>query len=96
MALTRQDVEKVALLARLQLEPEELDQLTGQLARVLEYVDQLRQLDTSDVAPLAHAVELTNVFREDEPGATLPREQALANAPRSDGRFYLVPAVLGE
>ncbi len=96
MALTRQDVEKVALLARLQLEPEELDQLTGQLARVLEYVDQLSQLDTSDVAPLAHAVELTNVFREDEPGQTLPREQALANAPRSDGRFYLVPAVLGE
>ncbi len=96
MALTRQDVEKVALLARLQLEPEELDQLTGQLARVLEYVDQLSQLDTSNVAPLAHAVELTNVFREDEPGQTLPREQALANAPRSDGRFYLVPAVLGE
>ncbi len=96
MALTRQDVEKVALLARLQLEPEELDQLAGQLARVLEYVDQLSQLDTSDVAPLAHAVELTNVFREDEPGQTLPREQALANAPRSDGRFYLVPAVLGE
>ncbi len=96
MALSPQDVEKVALLARLQLEPQELQQLTGQLARVLEYVDQLGQLDTEGVEPLAHAVELTDVFRPDQPQECLPRQQALAGAPRSDGQFYLVPAVLGE
>ncbi len=96
MALRSQDVEKVALLARLQLAPEELQQLTGQLARVLEYVDQLAELNTDGVEPLAHAVELTNVFRQDQPQEGLSRPQALANAPRSDGQFYLVPAVLGE
>ncbi len=96
MALSVQDVEKVALLARLQLEPEELQRLTGQLARVLQYVDQLAELDTQGVEPLAHAVELTNVFRQDQPQECLGRQQALAGAPRSDGQFYLVPAVLGE
>jgi aspartyl-tRNA(Asn)/glutamyl-tRNA(Gln) amidotransferase subunit C len=96
MALTRDDVEKVALLGRLRLTPEELDRMTAQLAAIVGYVDQLAELNTDDVEPMAHAVELNNVFRADELRPSLAREAALANAPHQDGECYLVPAVLGE
>jgi aspartyl-tRNA(Asn)/glutamyl-tRNA(Gln) amidotransferase subunit C len=94
--LTRADVEKVALLARLRLSDSELDIMTGQLAQIVGYVDQLAQVDTEGVEPMAHAVETANVFAEDRVEPSLPREQALANAPSHNGRGYLVPAVLGE
>lgn len=95
-SFTRHDVAKVALLARLELSEAELDEYATQLGRILEYVEILDALDTEDVEPMAHAVELTNVFRADEPSASLPREEALANAPLSDGRYFLVPPILGE
>jgi len=96
MSLTRADVEKVSLLARLKLAPAELDTLTAQLGQIVAYVEQLNELNTDGVEPMAHAVEVANVFRADEPRASLLREQALANAPRQDGECYLVPAVLGD
>ena len=96
MSITRQDVEKVALLARLQLTDAELETLTEQLGQIVGYVDQLAEVDTSSVEPMAHAIELTNVFKDDVVGPSLPREEALANAPHQDERGYLVPAVLGE
>jgi aspartyl-tRNA(Asn)/glutamyl-tRNA(Gln) amidotransferase subunit C len=96
MALTRADVEKVALLARLRLTDAELDTMTGQLAQIVGYVDQLGEVDTEGVEPMAHAVEVTNVFAADVVEPSLPREAALAAAPRHNGRGYLVPAVLGE
>ena len=94
--LTRADVEKVALLARLRLSEPELDTMTGQLAQIVGYVDQLAEVDTEGVEPMAHAVEVTNVFAADIVEPSLPREAALANAPRHNDRGYLVPAVLGE
>lgn len=96
MALTRDDVEKVALLGRLRLTPDELDRMTAQLAAIVGYVDQLAELNTEDVEPMAHAVELNNVFRADELRPSLSRDDALSNAPHRDGECYLVPAVLGE
>ena len=96
MTLTRQEIEKVALLARLILTPEELDEMTGQLGRVLEYMALLNEVDTDGVEPLAHAVEFANVFREDRVEKSLDRELALANAPHRDDECYLVPAVLGD
>ena len=69
--------------------------MTDQLAQIVGYVDQLAEVDTEGVAPMAHAIELTNVFRGDHVAASLPRETALANAPHHDERGYLVPAVLG-
>jgi aspartyl-tRNA(Asn)/glutamyl-tRNA(Gln) amidotransferase subunit C len=96
MALSRADVEKVALLARLRLSGDELEHMTGQLADIVGYVEQLSEVDTTGVEPMAHAVELTNVFAADEFEPSLPREAALANAPRHNGRGYLVPPVLGE
>jgi aspartyl-tRNA(Asn)/glutamyl-tRNA(Gln) amidotransferase subunit C len=96
MSLSRDDVEKVALLGRLRLSPQELDTMTAQLGAIVGYVDLLAELNTEDVEPMAHAVELTNVFRSDEERPSLSLAEALANAPHQDGQFYLVPAVLGE
>ena len=96
MGLTRQQVEKVSLLARLQLTDEELETMTVQLGQIVQYVQQLSELDTQNVAPMAHAVEMFNVFAADQPHASLPREEALANAPKRDDECYRVPAVLGE
>jgi aspartyl-tRNA(Asn)/glutamyl-tRNA(Gln) amidotransferase subunit C len=99
MALTLEEARWVAHLARLELSEAELATLTRQLGAIVEYVDQLRQLDTTNVEPLAHALEVHNVFRDDEPAPSLPVDEALANAPdrRRDARgdqFYGVPPVL--
>ena len=96
MAITRADVEKVSLLARLKLGEEELDRLASELANIVGYVDQLAEVNTEGVEPMAHAVEVHNVFAADEVRPSLPREAALSNAPRQNGRGYLVPPVLGE
>ncbi len=96
MSISRQDVEKVALLGRLQLTDGELETMTAQLAQIVGYVDQLAEVDTTGIEPMAHAIELTNVFKDDVVAESLPREEALANAPHHDDRGYLVPAVLGD
>jgi aspartyl-tRNA(Asn)/glutamyl-tRNA(Gln) amidotransferase subunit C len=94
VSLTRSDVDKVALLSRLRLDDDELDRMTEQLGAILGYVERLSEVNTSGVEPMAHAVERTNVFRDDVETPMLPREAALANAPKSDGQFFLVPQIL--
>jgi aspartyl-tRNA(Asn)/glutamyl-tRNA(Gln) amidotransferase subunit C len=96
MSISRQDIEKVALLARLQLTDAELSTLTSDLVQIVGYVDQLSEVNTDGVEPMAHAVEVANVFRDDVVTPSLSREEALSNAPHHDDRGYLVPAVLGE
>lgn len=96
MAISREEVEKVALLGRLLLSEEELDRMTRQLGDILGYIDLLSELDTEKVEPMAHALDVANVFREDIARPSLDRESALANAPHRDDECYLVPAVLGE
>jgi aspartyl-tRNA(Asn)/glutamyl-tRNA(Gln) amidotransferase subunit C len=96
MSLTRAEVEKVSLLGRLLLSEAELDTMTTQLTRVVGYVEQLREVNTDNVQPMAHAVEMHNVFRDDALSESLPRDAALANAPKRDSECYRVPAVLGE
>ena len=96
MSLTRADVEPVSLLGRLLLTPAEVERMTAQLGQVVDYMNLLAELDTEGVQPMAHAIELTNVFRDDVVRPSLPREQALANAPEHDRECYLVPAVLGD
>ena len=81
MAITHDTIEKVSLLARLQLSDTEIDSLTNELGQILDYVDQLSEVDTENVAPMAHAIEVSNVFSSDDVKPSLPREQALANAP---------------
>lgn len=96
MSLSRADVEKVSLLARLQLTPAELETMTQQLGQIVDYMLLLGELDTTDVQPMAHAVENANVFRADQVQPSLNRKDALANAPQHDDECYLVPAVLGD
>lgn len=94
MGLSADEVAKVALLARLRISPDELETFTGQLNSIVEFVAQLQELPTAEVEPLAHGVEVRNVFRDDVWGPSLPREAALANAPRRNVESFLVPAVL--
>lgn len=96
MSLSREDVEKVSLLARLQLTDDELDVMTGQLANVVEYFEQLNELDTENIEPMAHAVEIVNVLAADEVRESFDRDDVLANSPKRDDECYRVPAVLGE
>ena len=92
--LTSEDVRSVARLARLQLSDEEVERLTQQLGEILTYVEQLNEVDTEGVEPMAHAIELSNVLRADDPRDSLPREAALGNAPQTDGKYFLVPQIL--
>ena len=95
-SLTRAEVEHVARLARLALTDAELDALTPELAKILEYAAQVSALDTEGVPPTAHPLPLVNVFRPDEVQPCLPRDVVLAAAPATeDGRFR-VPRILGE
>jgi aspartyl-tRNA(Asn)/glutamyl-tRNA(Gln) amidotransferase subunit C len=96
VSLTRADVEKIALLARLRLTTDEIEGLSRQLTQIVDYVESLGELDTRGVEPMAHALDLVNVFAEDEEVPSLDREQALANAPKRDDECYRVPAVLGD
>src|SRR5260221_1841789 len=94
MALTADEVRWVAHLARLELTDAELEVMTRQLSAILDYVNQLQQVDTEGVEPLAHPLPMHNIFREDELARSLPVDAALANAPDRRGDFYAVPAVL--
>lgn len=95
-AISREEVEKVSLLARLRLSEDELDRMTVQMGQILQYVELLGEVDTEAVAPMAHPLDVSDVFREDCVRASLPCEEALANAPQRDDECYRVPAVLGE
>ena len=94
MELSRDVVRKVAGLARLKVSEGELDSLVNDLSAILGYVQVLDEVDTTDVAPMVHAVELHNVLRSDVIVDSLPRTEALSNAPRSDGSYFLVPAII--
>jgi aspartyl-tRNA(Asn)/glutamyl-tRNA(Gln) amidotransferase subunit C len=93
--LTTDDVRHVAKLARLALDDAQLARFTPQLESILGYVDQIRRVDVSGVEPMAHALPLANVLREDVVEAPLPIEKVLQNAPETDGRFFKVPKVIG-
>ena len=84
------------MLARLRLSDVELQTMTTQLGQVLDYIAQLEELDTDDVEPLSHSLDLHNVLVDDQLGESLPREKALASAPKADDECFLVPAVLGD
>jgi aspartyl-tRNA(Asn)/glutamyl-tRNA(Gln) amidotransferase subunit C len=96
MAISRDEVEKIALLSRLLLSEEELDRMTVHLGGILGYMELLGEVDTEQVEPMAHALDVANAFREDVACPSLARESALANAPNRDDECYRVPAVLGE
>ncbi len=93
MAITREDVLHVARLARLELSEEELERMREQLSAILEAVGKVSELDLEGVEPTDHPLDLVNVLAEDEPRPSLPRGEALANAPDPEEGFFGVPAV---
>lgn len=94
MLITREQVEYVALLARLKLSEDEKEQYTGQLNSILEYAKILEELDTSQVEPMAHVLPVQNVFRNDKAKDTLKLEEVLHNAPDRTERYFKVPRIL--
>ncbi|MCZ7644628.1 MAG: Asp-tRNA(Asn)/Glu-tRNA(Gln) amidotransferase subunit GatC [Planctomycetota bacterium] len=94
MSLTVDEVRHVAMLSRLHLSDEEVRRYAQQLGAILEYVDQLKELNTDSIEPMITATASGNVFRKDEPRPGLERDAALAAAPQQDGEFFLVPKVI--
>ena len=94
MKISRKEVEKVAVLARLALQDEELDQLTGQMDQILGYVDKLNELDTEGIVPTAHAVPVENAFRDDVVKPSIGIDKALQNAPDPASDCFRVPQVI--
>jgi aspartyl-tRNA(Asn)/glutamyl-tRNA(Gln) amidotransferase subunit C len=91
VAISRDEVLHVARLARLALSDDEVDRLSAQLNAILEAVGKVGELDLADVEPTAHPLDLVNVWADDDPQASLPVEEALANAPDREAGFFRVP-----
>ncbi len=94
--LTPDDVRRVAQLSRLRLTDDEVQRMATELSAVLAYISKLEELDVAGVEPMAHAMDMTNVLREDTPSPGRAVDTALANAPAKDPPFFKVPKVLGE
>lgn len=94
MKISQKDVEHIARLARLRLTEQEKLLYSEQLSKILDYIDKLNELDTSNVEPTSHVVNITNVFREDEPLESLSPDEALENAPQRKDNFYKVPKII--
>lgn len=96
MSLSNQDVRKLALLARLELSDDEVGSVGPQLDSIFGFVHKLSELDTDGVEPMTTALDVNNCWRTDTPTAGLSREDALKNAPSTQGEYFLVPPVLGK
>ncbi len=92
--IDNEQVRKVAHLARLELTPTEEEQFTTQLSSILEYFDQLSELDTENVPPTTRAIEISNVTRTDELYSETEPEALLQQAPEPEGEFFRVPQIL--
>lgn len=92
--LTRKEVEEIALLARLHLEPAELERMQDELGAILTHFRSIAVADTTGVAPMTHAVPMDAPLRVDVPGASLPAALALRGAPKREGDLFVVPAVI--
>ena len=91
--ISREEVEHVARLARLRFEEDEFQRLQLELSKIIDYIQQLSELDLSGLPPTAHAVALQNVFRKDEPREGLTQDEALANGPAVEQGHFLVPRI---
>ncbi len=94
MKISLEKVEKVAELARIALSDEEKESLSQDLSNILDYAEKINELDTSNVEPTAHILDIQNVFRQDEVGQSMPVDDIIKLAPKSDGNFIVVPKVI--
>jgi aspartyl-tRNA(Asn)/glutamyl-tRNA(Gln) amidotransferase subunit C len=96
MQISKQEVEHVAKLASLEVTEAEKEAFSKQLSSILTYVEKLKGLNTDGVEPTATVLDQANVFREDKSRPSLPVKKALANAPESEGGYFLVPKIIEE
>jgi aspartyl-tRNA(Asn)/glutamyl-tRNA(Gln) amidotransferase subunit C len=94
MKISKEEIEHIAVLARLHLTEEEKETFGLQLSSILGYMEKLEELDTEDVEPTSHVLSLRNVTREDAAVPSLPREEALVNSPAGSDEFYRVPKII--
>lgn len=94
MAINKETVEYVAHLSRIELEPQELEKISGQLSSILDFIDKLKGVNTDNILPTSHILALSNVLRQDQPGGSLSSQKALANAPEKRDTFFIVPKVI--
>ena len=94
MKVTKDVIEYVAHLGRLELDPQEIEEYTGQLDSILEYMDKLNALDTTGVEPMSHAIPNVNVFREDKIVESFSVDESVGNAPERTGSFFKVPPII--
>ncbi len=94
MAIDKNTVKYVAHLARIELEPKELEKLSGQLQDILGFIDKLKKIEIKDISPTSHILPLNNVLREDNLKESLSSKKALMNAPLKEGNFFVVPKVI--
>jgi len=94
MAVTKEDVENIAALARLYFSDEEKEEMIGTLNNILEYFDKLSELDTEDIEPLTHILPVQNVMREDEVKPSFDQKTTLKNAPKHDRGHFVIPKVI--
>ena len=92
--IDKKTVEYVAALARINLSPQELEKLSGQLQEILSFIDQLNKVEIKDTLPTSHILPLNNVLRSDAPLDSLPVAKTLENAPQKEGKFFVVPKVI--
>lgn len=92
--ISKDQVKHVANLARLSLSEEEADMFTDHLSSIIEYAEQLNELDTENVEPTTHVLDLKNVLRKDEPKEWISKEEALINAPDKQDGYFRVPSIL--
>ena len=95
MSVTIQDVEHIATLANLEFTEDQKQKFLHQFNDILKYMEQLNSVDTTNVEPLSHVIELQNVFRDDKVAPSTPTEEALKNAPEKNDDYFKVPKVIG-
>ena len=94
MAISKETVKYVAHLARIELQPKELERLSKQLQDILDFIDKLKRIDIKNIKPTSHILPINNVLREDVAGVSLLSDKALTNAPQREGNFFVVPKVI--
>jgi len=92
--ISKEEIEHIASLARLSLTEKEKELFGSQISSILDYVEKLNELDTKNVEPTSHVLPLSNVIRDDIPGPSIPREDALMNAPDHTEKFFRVPKII--
>lgn len=96
MTIDREQVAKVAHLARLELSPEEEEKFTAQLGEILDYFEQLNELNTAEVPPMTRAIEMSNITRPDQWEPYAQRDSILSSAPEQEGDYFKVPKIMAE